>query len=129
MQFITVNHVCPDLIPDRELTVTQLVLDDGVQIHYTITPALPTDPGLQPYIHWDYEVTDDHQTEYTDCGGSYAPAGEATNGMLCLTPVPPSANQQLTIRLRPWREAEGDLGHCTITVMVPIEEEKASTDS
>lgn len=126
MKFITVNHVCPDLIPERELTVTQLVFDDGIQVHYRITPGLPTDSGLQPFLHWEYDITDDLNTEYCDCGGSYAHVGESTVGMLCATPLPSDETRQLTIRLRPYQEEAGDLGDCTIQVMVERKEKEAA---
>jgi hypothetical protein len=110
-----VDHVCPDLVPGRELRVTEVVLEELaadqslLQIEYSITPPLPPwgsgpPAGAQPVV-WDAtRATDDQGTTYRDGGGAYgqAPGDDRTTGVLTLSPVPPPAALRLRVVLRAW---------------------------
>lgn len=112
---IPLEHVCPDFVPDRELRVTEVVLEvlvgyqPQLQIKYAITPPLPPRGRGAAVTSWPVvwdatAATDDRGTAYRDGGGAYgqAPGDDRTTGTLTLSPAPPPAARRLRVVLRAW---------------------------
>ena len=119
---ILVNYACADLIPGRQLHVTEVMLDQyAIRIEYILTPPLPgvnPEAGDRPPIRWLWHGTDDLGNRYTDCGGAYGLSVDArsTRGVLSLQPLPPPEACSLRIVLNPWFRSELDARECAFDV-------------
>ncbi len=70
---IRINHQCPDVIPERRLDLTRIILDEhAIRIEYAIVPALPVwdQARDQPPIHWVWTAMDDLGNMYIDSGAN-----------------------------------------------------------
>lgn len=122
---IRIDRQCLDLIPDRRLYLTRIMLDEhAIRIEYTIAPTLPVWDRArdQPPIHWLWQAVDDLGNRYIDCGGAYgvSPDGESTEGVLSLQPLPPPEARSLRVVLSPWFENESDARECAFDVDLRI---------
>ncbi len=106
---IPLDHACPDLVPNRLLRVTELVLEElgteeaFVRAQYTISPPLPPrgrGAGVTAWpVMWTWAATDDVGTAYEEYGGGHGPRGDHTDGHLALRPAPPPQARRLTLFL------------------------------
>jgi hypothetical protein len=82
---VPVDHVCPNEIPDHELRIVEMAVDEhAIRVRYRITPMPPR------LISWRWRGIDDLGNEYDECGGAYGPSpdGESLEGVLSLRPLP-----------------------------------------
>jgi hypothetical protein len=118
-----INQTAHNLVPQRVLHVSEVWLDESVnviRIEYTMTPPTPNPgptTGHQSCMSW-WQAVDDVGTTYTDCGGAYGLSndGQSTQGVLSLQPLPPPEATSLTITLNPSFGSEIDAREWTFNV-------------
>ncbi len=131
---ISVDHVCYDLIPNREVRVREVWFDSyGIRVEYTVTPALPNiDPEVLEPVPGDPNVPDPPRLNflahamdnlfnvYTYADGAFGLSddGQRTNGVVTLVPLLPSEAYWLTITLGPWTAPERLAGACAMTILL-----------
>ena len=117
-----VDAVFSDVPRGHELRITRVGVDEhAIRVEYKITPLLPR-PGGRPAIHWRWQGSDDSGEAYVEAGGAHGPSadGQATDGVLSLTPIPTPGVHSLHIFLEPWITREGDQRAVSVDVVVDM---------
>jgi hypothetical protein len=83
---------------------------------------LPPRRGGRPAIHWRWDGSDDSGEAYVESGGAHGPSadGQATDGVLSLTPIPTPGVHSLHIVLEPWIAREGDQRAVSVDVVLDV---------
>ncbi len=109
-----------DVPRGHDLHITGVGIDQhAIRVEYRLTPALKQ-PGGRPAINWARHGYDDLGNVYDESGGAYGVSqdGQATDGVLSLTPIPSPRSYTLHLVLEPVVASERDRRSCSFEVLL-----------
>jgi hypothetical protein len=112
----------PDVPHGHELHIWGVGIDEhAIRVEYRISPTMER-PGGRPAINWRWRGYDDRGNAYGEAGGAYGVSqdGQATDGVLSLTPIPLPGTYTLHIVLEPLVPSEKDRSSYNFEVVVKV---------